>query len=77
MIVPDMFRLLLPLLIATASISISAAEPMWMETFDGEIGNIPQEVSAQIPGRGGVVHIAVPPGAPRPESGPHLVALRS
>ena len=41
-----------------------AAEPVWVETFEGATGQLPQDVLVQVPGRGRAVHISVVPGTP-------------
>ena len=61
--------MLRPLLLALCSclcLLAEAADPIWLENFDGATSKLPPEVLVQIPGLGRAVHISVAPGAPNP-----------
>ncbi|HYG35422.1 MAG TPA: cellulase family glycosylhydrolase [Clostridia bacterium] len=61
-----MFKRFLLVVFSCAICWAQAAEPAWLETFDGATGSWPRDVQAQIPGRGGVIHISVAEGTPNP-----------
>lgn len=58
-------RLLFFLLSGVCSLAC-ASQPVWLETFDSPSGLWPKELSAELPGHNGVLHITVPPGSPNP-----------
>lgn len=68
-----MFRFpLLALLCGTGILTLTAAQPVWVETFDTPSNACPPELLEQVPGRGGVLHIVIPPGTSRPNRAVNL-----
>lgn len=55
-------------LLCGSAFVIHATEPIWIEDFDSPTGRWPRQVWEQAAGRGGVLHITVPPGSTNPNN---------
>jgi hypothetical protein len=61
-----MLRVLLLVLFCWAWFLAEAAEPIWLENFEGATGKLPPDVLVQVPGRGRAVHVSVAGGTSDP-----------